>query len=58
MSNNRVFVDLREKSTARNLDVLIGRTVGKLRALSRDIQVLSYHNNFRVPQGCFTGNDR
>ena len=22
MSNNRVFVDLREKSTARNLDVL------------------------------------
>ena len=23
-----------------------------------DIQVLSYHNNFRVPQGCFTGNDR
>ena len=58
MSNNRVFVDLREKSTARNLDVLIGRTVGKLRAFSRDIQVLSYHNNVRVPQGCFTGNDR
>ena len=35
MSNKRVFVDLREKSTARNLDVLIGRTVGKLRAFSR-----------------------